>query len=173
MNHYSNVRLAAWSFVLALLTLAMPPAPSATAAEGSSRIYKSGITGPEFQKILKALGQTTTLKSDKEGDPELSGTVEGVKYAILFYGCNEAPVRRCLSYQYYAGFNGMSRLSMAQINEWNAQKRFGAASFRNGNVAEIRMTVNIEGGVTADNFRGWLGWWIVAMKQFKEHIGYK
>jgi hypothetical protein len=164
---------AVFLFILGLLALVPSPAPAQSNSGKSSRLYKEGITGPEFQAILKRLGHATQLKADSEGDPELSGRIENVTYTILFYGCNKAKVRRCLSYQYYIGFTDMTRLTTEQVNQWNVKKRFGAASLRDGNVAELRMSANIAGGVTEGNFAEWLEWWKVGVREFKDHIGYR
>ena len=146
--------------------------PDGTVSSSAPNMVSS-VSGPELQAIFQRFGQDMSLETDSGGDPKLSGTVEGVKFEILFYGCDKADVRRCLSYQYYLGFTGMKDVSIAMMNDWNSRKRFAGASRHKNGAIELRMNVNIEGGVTEENLKNWDGWWKVAVKEFKQHINYK
>lgn len=156
-----------------VVSFSAPARAQDNARAAASRLYAAGITGPEFQAVLKKLGQHAELMKDKGGDPELRSTIEGINYVIFFYGCNQAAARRCLSYQFYVDFKGLPGVSVQSINDWNSKKRFSAASLRSDGSAELRLSVNIDGGVTESNLAAWIEWWRVAVKEFKEHVHYK
>lgn len=154
---------AAWADIL----------PDGTVSSSSGPNIVSGVTGPQAKAIFERFGQDMTLETDSDGDPKLVGRVEGVKFEVLFYGCDKADARRCVSYQYYLGFNDMKDVTVAMMNDWDSRKRFASASRHKNGTIELRMNVNIEGGVTEENLKNWHGWWKVAVKGFKEHINYK
>lgn len=163
-----------WRLVAAVLAL-LPPAAAAQGVGGAdtSRVYANGVTGAEFQAILQDFGQETDLSADKDGDPLLRGRMDGLKFEVMFYGCDKASPRRCLSYQYYLGFTGMSGITLQKLNDWNAKKRFGQAARRKDGAIELRLSANIDGGVSYDNFGRWYDWWGVALKEFREYIDFK
>jgi hypothetical protein len=139
-------------------------------SSGGPRLYDR-ITGPELQTILERLGQRLDLVKDSAGDPKLTGgTIQGFKYDVLFYGCDKAAVRRCLSYQYYLGITSLPDATVRVLNEWNLGRRFGAVARRKDGAIEFRMNVNIEGGVSEENFVHWHEWWDVGTKEFKQFV---
>lgn len=163
-----------WRALAAALVL-LPPAAMAQGVGGvdAARVYDEGVTGAEFKAILEDIGQPTELATDKDGDPILRGTMDGLKFEVMFYGCSTATPRRCLSYQYYLGFTGMRGVSLQKLNDWNAVKRFGQAARRKDGAIELRMSANIDGGVSHGNFGRWYDWWGVAVKEFREYIDFK
>jgi hypothetical protein len=136
----------------------------------SNRLYANGITGPEFQTLLKRLGEDTVLRADSGGDPELDGKVDGANFVILFYGCNKDKERRCFSYQYYVAYRGVGAERAAAINEYNLTKRFGAAGINADGTAELRLSVIIDGGVTEQNFANWFELWKLAVAEFQRTV---
>jgi hypothetical protein len=143
------------------------------AAKVSDRLYKDGISGAEFQALLKRLGQETVLRSDAQGDPEIDGRVDDTNYAILFYGCNKEPVRRCFSYQYYLSYRNVGQAKARAINDYNLKMRFGAAGIDPDGTAELRLSIIIDGGVTEENFANWFELWKLAIKEFQRAIEFE
>jgi len=140
------------------------------AARAADRLYAHGISGAEFQALLKRLGAETVLHTDAEGDPELEGKVDGANFAVLFYGCNTEKVRRCFSYQYYVAYRNVGQGKAAAINRYNLTKRFGAAGIDADGTAELRLSVIIDGGVTEQNFANWFELWKLAVEEFQRTL---
>jgi hypothetical protein len=136
----------------------------------SNRLYSNGISGPEFQALLKRLGADTVLRADSGGDPELDGKVDDANFVILFYGCNKNKERRCFSYQYYVAYRGVGAGRAAAINDYNLTKRFGAAGIDANGTAELRLSVIIDGGVTEQNFANWFELWKLAVAEFQRTV---
>ena len=174
MSRHFSIRLA---LAIAGLAIAASAAwaeilPDGTVSSSSAPNMISSVSGPELRAIFARFDQEMSLEADSGGDPKLVGSIEGVKFEVLFYGCDKAEVRRCLSYQYYLGFTGMKDVTVAMMNDWDSRKRFATASRHKNGAIELRMNVNIEGGVAEANLKNWHGWWTTAVKDFKQHINY-
>ncbi len=173
MSRHFPIRLAMMIAGLAMAaTVASAEILPDGTVESSAPNMVSSVSGPELQAIFGRFDQEMSLETDSGGDPKLVGSVEGVKFEVLFYGCDKAEVRRCLSYQYYLGFTGMKDVTVAMMNDWDSRKRFATASRHKNGTIELRMNINIEGGVTEANLKNWHGWWKIAVEDFKQHINY-
>jgi hypothetical protein len=155
---------------------APPPAGPPPAAEPppAGGLYRT-ISGVNVFAILSAAGHRPQLKYDKDGDPEIDAEIGGAKYSVLFYGCDKAAgaARRCRSFQFYAGFRRDGGYPHALANAYNEKFRFGAASVGDNGAARLRLNVNVDGGITAENIRSSLNWWIEGLRDYKKHIGWQ
>ncbi len=72
------------------------------------------------------------------------GRMDGVKYVILFYGCNKG--ENCDDIQFVAGWEG-GKVSLKDVNRWNSDKRYGKAFIDSEGDPRLIMSVNLDYGV--------------------------
>jgi hypothetical protein len=109
--------------------------------------------------IAKGYG-SAKLERDSRNDPMIVGRIDGVKYVILFYGCNKG--ENCDDIQFVAGWEG-GKVSLKDMNRWNSDKRYGKAFIDSEGDPRLIMSVNLD-----DSFN----WWSKALKGFvKDFIG--
>ena len=81
-------------------------------------------TKPErLYEIARGFG-SAELDKDSQGDPRISGRLDGTKYGIYFYGCVKGA--DCDDIQFSASWSG-PKIWMEKINEWKRAKRLGKA----------------------------------------------
>jgi len=135
-----------------------------------SEVYAEEIitarTPDDILNIAKGFGYAK-LEKDSQGDPKVSGRIEGTAYGVYFYGCTNG--ENCNDVQFAVGWSGV-KVSMDRINEWNRTKRYGKAYLDKEGDPILEMVVNLDHGVTVKNFEDTFDWWIKAMKQFKEEV---
>ncbi|MDX8438039.1 YbjN domain-containing protein [Mesorhizobium australafricanum] len=94
--------------------------------------------------IAKGFG-SARIDKDDNGDPMISGRIEGVKYVIYFYGCEDHD--NCKSLQFSTGY--ANPLSAEQANAWNEKYRWVKAY--SGDGSNFKMDVSFAGGITRAN----------------------
>ncbi|TIP52343.1 MAG: YbjN domain-containing protein, partial [Mesorhizobium sp.] len=94
--------------------------------------------------IAKGFGSARMGKDDN-GDPMIYGRVEGVKYVIYFYGCEDH--ENCKSLQFSTGYT--DPLTADQANAWNAKYRWVKAY--SGDGSNFQMDISFAGGITRAN----------------------
>ena len=135
----------------------------------------SGDINPaEMVAILQKLGNTAELKIDKDGDPEIAAKTENINFVIIFYNCQkQAQPIRCRSYQFWASFHNLTPPpTLEQINRWNETKRLAQASTDGEGRYRLKMNVNPRGADIDVNFRAYMDWWNLAIREYKQHIGF-
>ncbi|GAA0697622.1 YbjN domain-containing protein [Marinobacterium maritimum] len=124
-------------------------------------------TNPEtLVQLVRGFG-SATLEKDDYGDPLITGRIDGSKYGIYFYGCDNN--RNCNDVQFSAAWSGYD-VSMRRLNEWNKTKRYGKAYLDEDGDPNIELIVNLKYGVSRDNFDDTVDWWMLTMKEFKQYI---
>ncbi len=116
--------------------------------------------------IAKGFG-SAELSKDKVGDPKITGRIDGVAYTLFFYGCKNG--RNCEDVQFEAGWAGNAP-NLARINEWNRTKRYGNAYLDAEGDACLKMTANIQFGVTRRNVEDHFAWWKAVSTSFRKYI---
>ena len=99
------------------------PAPN-EAAPGTTA---DRITAAVAARELRAMNYTVEVATDTRGDPRLTTTVDGFKWAVFFYGCDKDGTleeRRCTSLQFFSGYTMNSPVSALTMNKWNAENRY-------------------------------------------------
>lgn len=139
-----------------LLAGASPALAQLVDATNPSRIYE----------IAKGFG-SAELDKDSQGDPRITGRIDGTKYGIYFYGCSNG--RDCDDIQFSAGWSG-AKVTLDDVNRWNRQKRYGKAYLDRDGDPRLEMVVNIDYGVSSKNLEDSFSWWMKALKGFKEEI---
>ncbi|MDG4876521.1 hypothetical protein P9273_15605 [Mesorhizobium sp. WSM4935] len=107
------MRANLFAFIAGLALVAAVPAARAEDAEILRKPEPAAILD-----IAKGFG-SAKMDRDDNGDPMISGRIEGVKYVIYFYGCENH--ENCKSLQFSTGYT--DPLTAEQANAWNAKYR--------------------------------------------------
>ncbi|MBY5992484.1 YbjN domain-containing protein [Ferrimonas balearica] len=120
----------------------------------------------EIMNLARGFG-SASLDTDGEGDPMIVGRINGTRYVIYFYGCDDG--RRCREIQFNAAWGGTG-VTLTDINEWNETTRYGKAYLDGDGDPNIEFTVNLHKGVSRDNLEDTIDWWKVAMETFEDNM---
>ncbi|ESX96247.1 hypothetical protein X754_01320 [Mesorhizobium sp. LNJC403B00] len=103
-------------------------------------------------ELAKGYG-SAKMDKDDGGDPMISGRLQGMKYVIYFYGCENH--EKCKSIQFSSGYT--DPFTADQANEWNKKYRWVKAF--SGDGSNFKMDVMFRGGVTRsyleEQFSNW------------------
>lgn len=127
-----------------------------------------GVTIQEIANVMRAQKLSLELTTDKDGDPLIKTTKDGVKFQVYFYECNSKP--RCQSIQFYSGWS-VKGISLEKINEWDRTKRFGRAYLDQDIEPCVEMDVDLEHGANTEAIANDLVRWLLVMKTFRTFIG--
>lgn len=129
------------------------------------------IDGSQVDEILNiARGYgAATLDQRSNGDPMITGKIEGVSYQVFFMNCTDNA--NCEDLNFYAGFID-NKQTLDVINAWNRDKRFGKAYLDSDLDAVIEWDVNLEHGVTPQNLDANFSLWAAILDQYTTYIGY-
>lgn len=130
------------------------------------------LTGADTDEILNAARGygSATLTTQSNGDPQITGKIEGITYQVYFRNCTDNT--DCEDLNFYLGFLDL-KPSLELINDWNYNKRFSRAYLDPADDACIEMDVDLVQGVTAEYLDSQFGLWNMVVGQFSEHVGYK
>ncbi|MCB1492345.1 MAG: YbjN domain-containing protein [Rhodobiaceae bacterium] len=153
------------------------PAPFPALAQDKAQAPEATAEPPieasdpaRIAQILQDFGYRALLEKDSQGDPVIRTTFSQVNSSIFFYSCTDGA--DCKVIQFAAGFDLKDGISLSKLNDWNRNKLFGAAYRDDEDDPWLKMTVNLEGGVTPQNLRHTIEWWQVIIDDFKEHIDF-
>ena len=130
------------------------------------------VTGADTDAILNAARGygSATLTTQSNGDPQITGKINGVTYQVYFRNCTDNA--KCEDLNFYLGFLDV-KPTLEKINEWNFGKRFSRAYLDQDKDACVEMDLDMVKGVTADYLDSQFGLWNMVVGQFAEHVGYK
>ena len=130
------------------------------------------ITGDDVNEILNAARGygSASLTTQSNGDPQITGKMEGITYQIYFRNCTNN--ERCEDLNFYLGFLDI-KPSLEAINEWNYNKRFSRAYLDTDLDACVEMDLDLVKGVTAEYLDAQFELWSLVADQFSTHVGYK
>jgi hypothetical protein len=120
----------------------------------------------EILNIAKGFG-SATLATDRDGDPKISGRINGTSYSVYFFGCKNGD--NCKDIQFVSGWSGFD-ITLEQINDWNSNRRYGKSYLDDENDPVLIMPVNLHLGVTRENLEDTFEWWTVVLEQFGEEV---
>lgn len=149
----------------ALLTSAACLAPVAVADD-----LVDATEPKHLVSILRGMGQPAELDTDDVGDPLIRSEIDGTRYWIVFYGCDEERHDRCEVLLFRVGYALSNGIDLDRINDWNATELMGRAFRDEENDPWLEMAWNLDGGVTARNFESTVEWWEAALTRFEQHI---
>lgn len=153
--------------VSSLALAAMLAAPAALAAD-----RYDNITGADMLQILNEVGYEGTLATDNEGDPMITGSIQGFKYTVFFYRCNKQQhPESCLDLQFHSSFKNDTNANYAAVNSYNRDNRFGQAFFQENGEIGLDMSATLQGGVTRQHIKEIIDWWKVTLTAFPKKMG--
>lgn len=127
------------------------------------------ITAGDAEAILdiaKGYG-SAALETDSQNDPMIVGRINGTRYGVIFYGCNDG--RDCKDIQFAAAWGG-SKVSSDAINTWNRDTKFGKASLDKDGDPKLLMSVNLRYGVSRKNLDDTFDWWEKVLGKFEKEV---
>ena len=129
------------------------------------------LTGADTAEILNAARGygAASLTTQSNGDPQIAGKIEGITYQVYFRNCTNN--EDCEDLNFYLGFLDI-KPTLAEINDWNYNKRFSRAYIDQDDDACVEMDLDLVQGVTAEYLDSQFGLWAMVVKQFAEHVGY-
>lgn len=134
-------------------------APAAAQVVGDADVIAS---------LMQSYGLVVEQDRDDYGDPRLSSRLEGTRFSVYFYDCEDGP---CQSIQFTAGFDMDRPLPVQRVNDWNRDKRFGKAYLDDEGDPFVEYDVNVDfDGVGAKNFDDTLDIWRQVLEEFRDHI---
>ena len=140
--------------LLAAAAFAQTPAqPSAERVRGG---MFDASDPPAIARFMEKTGYRVTLGADVRGDPVITGRISRTDYVLQFYECENGAF--CNSIQFLVQAPTPASLTLEQVNAFNARWRYVRATIVEGQV-KLQMDVNLDAGVTADNFEDTLDIW--------------
>lgn len=127
-----------------------------------------GSNVDDILNIARGYG-SANLETQSNGDPKISGKVEGVTYQVFFMNCTNNT--NCEDLNFYAGFLD-NKPTLDVINAWNRDKRFGKAYLDSDLDAVIEFDLNLVHGVTKENLDAAFSLWTLILDQYTTYIGY-
>ena len=130
------------------------------------------ITGADTDEILNAARGygSATLGEQSNGDPQITGKINGITYQVYFRNCTNGA--DCEDLNFYLGFLDI-KPTLEVINDWNFNKRFSRAYLDQDQDACVEMDLDMVKGVSAEYLDAQFGLWNMVVEQFSEHVGYK
>ncbi|HEX7034134.1 MAG TPA: YbjN domain-containing protein [Pseudomonadales bacterium] len=154
----------------AALTAALASSVTLFAPAASADELVDAADPARMISILRGLGHPAQLDTDEVGDPLIRSEVGGTRFAILFYGCDEARHDSCNFVLFRVGYDLADGLDLERINEWNATELVGRAFRDDVDDPWLELAWNLDGGVTARNFETTIACWEAAVARFEQHI---
>ncbi len=146
------------------LIFAFPLLTTATAPKAQELV--DGSDPEVIRELIRGFG-SATLGTDGIGDPMITARIEGNRFRVYFYDCENN--RDCSAIQFQAGW-ATDGISNATITEWNNLKRFGKAYLDDENDPWLEMDVNLAYGVSRANLEDTIDWWRVALNAFVDEV---
>jgi hypothetical protein len=155
--------------ISSLSLLALAGMAAGLAAPIAARADQTLITIADPDVVLdvaKGYG-SANMDKDEDGNPKISGRLEGVKYVIYFYGCDKGA--SCRSIQFSTGYT--DPFTADKANEWNTKYRWVKAYESDG--SNFRMDVDFKGGITRDNLDANFETWDQFIDTIKDFVAGK
>lgn len=149
-----------------LLTLAACIMPAFVQAQMVEAGYPRSVVD-----AIQDMGYPATLETDSSGDPKVVSKIDGTNYSIWFYGCDEYG-RGCDTMNFSAGFDLKNGVDISVINNWNRKKLLGRAYVDDEYDPFLDHVVKADGGIPVPTFRGIVNHWELAIREYKEAIGW-
>lgn len=122
---------------------------------------------PGIARFMEKTGYRVTVGADNRGDPVITGRISRTDYVIQFYECENGSF--CNSIQFIAAVATPPGVTAETANAFNARWRYVRLTLAD-NQARLQMDVNLDAGVTADNFEDTLDIWKQLLETFERDI---
>lgn len=118
-------------------------------------------------RFMEKTGYRVALAADTKGDPVITGRISRTDYVIQFYECESGAF--CNSVQFLAQVPRPAATTAETANTFNARWRYVRMTLDQAQV-KLQMDVNLDAGVTADNFEDTLDIWRQLLEVFERDI---
>ncbi|PCD76511.1 YbjN domain-containing protein [Pseudothioclava arenosa] len=119
--------------------------------------------------FLQEFGLPTEKTVDPDGDPKIESRIEGTRFAVYFYGCDNG--KECDSIQFSTGFDLKEPMTLEAANAWNRDKRFGKVYLDEDGDPYIEYDVNTDfDGIGSENFDDSIDLWRALLAEFRDYI---
>ena len=146
------------------------PQASLPAPPSSERV-RSGMYDasdpPALLRFMEKTGYHVELGADAQGDPLIKGRISRSDYVIQFYECEHAAF--CNSVQFLAQAPKPAGLTLDQVNAFNLRWRYVRLTLSDA-LVRVQMDVNLDAGVTGDNFEDTLDIWRQLLETFERDV---
>ena len=159
-----------WKLIAAIALVVVASSAVARAPAEASPQIVDGSDPAALVDIIQDLGYRAILEVDGEGDPLIRSSVGGTQFALVFYGCSEQH-DACQILLFKAGYELNDKVGMDVINQWNATRLFGRAYLDDVSDPWIELVLNMQGGVTRQQFEKTFEWWETSVGEFEDEIG--
>jgi hypothetical protein len=154
----------------ALVVLAAPAAVAQAAPPSHERV-RGGLHDASdpagLVRLMAEQGYLATLGAEAGGDPMIRGRISSSDYVVQFYECDGG--RFCNSVQFRIDAAAPAGLDLAAVNAFNARWRYARASLA-GATLRLQFDLNLDWGVTADNFADTLDIWRQLVEIFEREL---
>lgn len=154
-----------------LASLAAAAAGAAMAQPPSAERVRGGMFDASdpagIARFMEKTGYRVELRADAKGDPVIAGRTSRTDYLIQFYECEGGLY--CNSVQFLAQAAKPASLNGETANAFNARWRYVRVTYDQAQV-KLQMDVNLDAGVTADNFEDTLDIWQQLVEIFEREI---
>ena len=117
-------------------------------------------------EVARIFGTADIDEPDDEGRPLIFGTIDGINYGILAYGCEDG---LCDDVEFFASFTEYE-YTQDFLNEWNGDQRFGTVYQRDDGGIVMHYSANLDMGVSQANFEDTFDFWAGALNLFLERL---
>jgi hypothetical protein len=151
-------------------SLALPTVAAAQTPPSAERVRGGMFDAsdpPAIARFMEKTGYRVELSADNRGDPLITGRISNTNYLVQFYECESGSF--CNSIQLIATAPAPPAVTAEIANAFNARWRYVRATLLDGQV-RLQMDVNLDAGVTADNFEDTLDIWKQLIKTFEGEI---
>lgn len=138
-------------------------AAGTVAAQSVTAAYPETLT-----RVLEGLGHSAEIGVDSVGDPQVTSSINGLNYVILFYGCTDNT--DCEDIQFRATFQTEGTVSRDLLHDWNRDYFIGKAYMNDAGSVVIEHAVIAVDGMSRENFERILWRWDRALTSFTEVI---
>lgn len=118
-------------------------------------------------RFMEKTGYRVELRADTKGDPVITGRISRSDYVIQFYECEQGLT--CNSVQFMSQAAKPATLTGDTANAFNARWRYVRITF-DATQVKLQMDVNLDAGVTADNFEDTLDIWRQLLEIYERDI---
>lgn len=129
------------------------------------------VDGRDAGRILQFAEEIGSAKlgADIDGDPEITGQIDGQKYKINFFGCAD-PVP-CKSLRFLTRWKFKDgAVTVDEVYKYNRYTEFIKAYLNETDEVSIAMEVLLEHGVSVANLKQWFGWWSFHVGEFDDEL---
>lgn len=118
-------------------------------------------------RFMEKTGYRVELRADTRGDPVITGRISRSDYVIQFYECESGLT--CNSVQFMSQAAKPAGLTADAANVFNARWRYVRITF-DATQVKLQMDVNLDAGVTADNFEDTLDIWRQLLEIYERDV---